>query len=367
MKYTQSSYEDRVLQVDANKKIISQYQGLRKPIEYECLVCGNRHVAARANYLFEAHRCKNCVANERGMSLRKPHDQFIEEVQRIHPNIVVLEIYQNNNTPIMCRCTTCQHTWNAIPHRLLGGHGCPQCAHNRQGWLTDDTFKQIIANRFPGVVVHSTYDGTGQKVVCECTICGYWWKPYASTLLDQHSKGCPNCAHLVSPDEATMKQRVENANHMVEYVGGYTTMTHKARFRCKICGQEWEATPSNISKGRACPYCDMSRGESRICSYLIEHKIVFKTEYSFGDDVVKTLRFDFYLPFQQICIEYDGEQHYSPVAFDGDNETAYAKFQQCQINDAIKNQYCNDKNITLIRIPYTKYDEIFTILSKYLP
>jgi len=60
----------------------------------------------------------------------------------------------------------------------------------------------------------------------------------------------------------------------------------------------------------------------------------------------KKLRFDFYLPEQNTLIEYDGEPHFVKRGKYGD------KFEERQQNDMIKNQYCKDNNIKLIRIHY---------------
>lgn len=35
----------------------------------------------------------------------------------------------------------------------------------------------------------------------------------------------------------------------------YTGATNKMRFRCKVDGHEWQATPDNILRGRGCPKC----------------------------------------------------------------------------------------------------------------
>jgi hypothetical protein len=62
--------------------------------------------------------------------------------------------------------------------------------------------------------------------------------------------------------------------------------------------------------------------------------------------VCRRLRFDFYLPEQNTLIEYDGEQHFVQRGKFG------SKFDSLQQNDIIKNDYCNDNNIKLIRIHY---------------
>ena len=58
------------------------------------------------------------------------------------------------------------------------------------------------------------------------------------------------------------------------------------------------------------------------------------------------LPFDFYLPNHNICIEYDGIQHTQCSDFFGGVES----FKKIIKNDTIKNRFCYDNNITLIRI-----------------
>ena len=60
--------------------------------------------------------------------------------------------------------------------------------------------------------------------------------------------------------------------------------------------------------------------------------------------------FDFYLSDLNICIEYDGIQHFKPIDYFG-GDTAFILLQT---NDQIKNEYCIENNIKLIRI---RYDE----------
>lgn len=84
---------------------------------------------------------------------------------------------------------------------------------------------------------------------------------------------------------------------------------------------------------------------------LSEYNIDFFTEYSFDDCVGVNgwrLRFDFYIPEKEIAIECDGEQHYHPVEFFGGKE----KFETLKQNDFIKDTYCEEHGITLIRLSY---------------
>ena len=82
-------------------------------------------------------------------------------------------------------------------------------------------------------------------------------------------------------------------------------------------------------------------------------------EHRFIDCVnIHPLRFDFYIPSRRTCIEFDGIQHYQPVEYFG-GQTAYEK---AKINDKIKNDYCEDNYINLIRIRWDQIDDIQQIL-----
>jgi very-short-patch-repair endonuclease len=75
------------------------------------------------------------------------------------------------------------------------------------------------------------------------------------------------------------------------------------------------------------------------------------------------LRFDFYLPKYNTCIEFDGKQHFEPVKIFGGNEN----FKEIIKKDSIKNMYCDTNGIKLIRIKYDQsMDEIISALSHIL-
>ena len=89
--------------------------------------------------------------------------------------------------------------------------------------------------------------------------------------------------------------------------------------------------------------------------------ITYEYQKTFPDlKDVQTLSYDFYLPDQNILIEYQGLQHYEPVDhFGGDG-----KFKLQQKHDKLKSDYARDHGYNLIAVPYT-YDTLSKI-KKYL-
>lgn len=98
-----------------------------------------------------------------------------------------------------------------------------------------------------------------------------------------------------------------------------------------------------------------SRGEQRIIDFLVSNCVDFKREYFFADCYYKNsntlIYFDFYLVEYNLCIEFDGAQHY-----------ASNKPEKAKIYDFVKTAYCHKNNIHLLRIKYDQYENIENII-----
>lgn len=134
--------------------------------------------------------------------------------------------------------------------------------------------------------------------------------------------------------------------------GNYKSNSDKMKFRCE-CGATYDCLIGSIlynnSPSIRCPKCahSISNNELKIKQYLAKKKVKFIQQYKFdGCRNVKPLPFDFYLPEYNIVIEMDGEQHYSKK-FLTDEE-----FNKLKLRDKIKDEYCKNNNIKLVRIPY---------------
>ena len=81
----------------------------------------------------------------------------------------------------------------------------------------------------------------------------------------------------------------------------------------------------------------------------------------------RNLKFDFYIPKLNLAIEYDGQQHFEPVDFSGKGyESALEIYNNTRMRDKIKDDFCANNNIRLLRIPYTEYENIHDILINNL-
>jgi len=142
----------------------------------------------------------------------------------------------------------------------------------------------------------------------------------------------------------------------VEYINNKT----KVKIICPKHGI-FNQKPNDHLMGHGCPICKESYGEKQIGIFLDNNNIRYIRQKKFKNcKNIKVLPFDFYLPEYNMCIEFDGIQHFKKIdKWGGENN-----YKLIMLKDNIKNNYCKNNNIYLLRIKYN--DDIITILEKYL-
>lgn len=135
-------------------------------------------------------------------------------------------------------------------------------------------------------------------------------------------------------------------------------------WKCQCdCGNIVEIPTNHLNNGHTSSCgCLTSKCEEEISKYLRELNIKYYRQKTFDDcrnpKTNALLKFDFYLPELNMCIEYDGKQHFA--ASGGWSTPKHLK--ETQYRDKIKEQYCQDNNIKLIRISYLQKDNLNNIL-----
>ena len=286
---------------------------------------------------------------------RKTHDDYVQEVATVNPSIEVIGVYNGGHEPIMHRCKVDGNEWMASPANILRGRGCPKCKslklHNNKA-KTHSQYVEDVESLHDNIVVLGAYTDNRTHILHQCTLDGYTWEAIPGNILK--GSGCPLCAiekQRISrtKDHEDYVAEVQAVNQNIEVVEQYAGAEIKILHRCKIDGYEWYVLPSNILSGHGCPICNESRGEKDIAAYLKKHNITYISQYTFNDcKNQRPLPFDFYIQKYNVCIEYDGEQHYKPIEHFGGE----VGFQQRQINDMIKTNYCVSHKIGLLRIRY---------------
>lgn len=350
-----------------NIEILGTYVNSQTKIKCTCKIDGCEWEGRPAD-LLRGHGCPQCGNERRAQKKTITHEEFITRLHQINPDIEVLGTYINTHTKIKCRCTVCDHEWEAQPYNLLNGHGCAKCAGLVKP--TQAEFITKVKQINPNIEILEDYVNAYTKIKCRCRNDGYEW--YTKPLVLLEGCGCPKCAGTKKLTHEEFITRIHQVNPDIEVLGTYINIKTKIKCRCKIDGYEWYTRPGVLLRGSGCPKCKISRGEKRIVQYLDNLCLNYFYDEPYFKDLVGTggglLRPDIIIPSLKIWIEYDGIQHFEPVNFRGgmSEEQVQEQFKLVQQNDQIKNQYAKDNNWTLVRIPFTEYDNIEQILANYI-
>lgn len=184
-------------------------------------------------------------------------------------------------------------------------------------------------------------------------------------------KGCPECAKAERSEKFRLssndvEKRILNLGGKLLNKDDYKNRYEKNLIiECPWCGNSFTTSFVLFVQhgGQACPNCkdNESLGEKKVRLFLERNQIVYEQEKWFADcRDINPLPFDFYLPDFNICIEFNGEQHYKEGHFE------HSKLDYVKTHDAIKSDYCKNKNIKLITIPYWEFNNVELILNKEL-
>lgn len=192
-----------------------------------------------------------------------------------------------------------------------------------------------------------------------CPLCGKEFAGSISGVGKGLIKSC-GCLHDAAARNNTFKDLTGQkfGKLTVQYCLPYSTSENRAIWHCVCeCGGEKDVVGKSLRQCHTISCgCSNSKGEVKLKQILTLLKIKFEEQKTFEDFITehnRYYRFDFYLPEYNTCIEYDGKQHYKVTGWQTEEKLADTKYK-----DSIKNSYCIENNITLIRIPYTHYDNI---------
>ena len=188
-------------------------------------------------------------------SLKIDTKGFIQKMKSVNPSIEIKGKYLNSQSKIKCSCLACGNEWYATPSGLIQGHGCPKCSGNYQ--RTQKEFIEDVAKINPNIKIKGEFVNTGERILCQCKICGYEWSPIANSILRGHR--CPNCCgHAVRSKEDFLND-LKKADENIILTGDYKNTKTPTTFKCNICKYEWTTSPENILQGTRCPKCSKKR------------------------------------------------------------------------------------------------------------
>ena len=316
-----------------------------------CFYCGREKTAEKRRISVDSltDKCRK-VVEEQGF-------EFVSVYRKVMPN---------NKTQLTIKYICPKHRQYGIQETHMNNFlyrvnkGCKYC--NGKGIPKEMIFQQV-KEKLPHIEIISEFKGVTKPIQYRCTTHNYESWSTCQNLLA--GRACYYCGLEKLSKHQTLTQdefvsRVKSVNPDVEILGVYQGKDVPIEVRCKRCGSKSITPIYNLYRRTSgCSVCNLYNGEGVINELLLKWNYRFERQYTFDDCIDKRkLPFDFYLVDFNICIEFDGIQHYIPKIIKKGMTQQDAEYTHLKTveHDKIKNKYCKDNNIGLIRIPYWEYD-----------
>ena len=237
--------------------------------------------------------------------------------------------------------------------------------------------------------VLSEYKAHREKMKFKHIKCGTIFEATANNMLHPEYGGCPICGAIKRNESRKntydkIFSKLEEiyypkkAPFYIDTNQYYKNNKEKIKVVCTKCGNTFMCSPSNIMHGRGCPICNRVRAnqskrvtsiidflETKGFSNKTEDNLHYVLEYTFDDCVcVKPLRFDIALFKNNTLIgliEYDGEFH-DRIHW----KDSRSNIEDVKHRDTIKNNYCLNHNIPLLRINYKNFKNYKTQILNFI-
>ena len=199
--------------------------------------------------------------------------------KNLRPN----EITVNNPKRVWWKCSMCGNEWPTSVANRNSGTGCPKCADKRRTITKRATIvkkKGSFADNHPELMKEWDYEKNAfvdpykippnahEEVFWICSECGYSWP----ALINNRAKGrgCPECSKRnngINQQKRAVKEKgsfVSSHPHLLldwsedndrrpdEFTAG---SGYKAKWKCHLCGYEWQSPIFKRTGGHKCPKC----------------------------------------------------------------------------------------------------------------
>ena len=302
------------------------------------------------------------------------HDEFIKRSIDKHGNKFNYDKveYINQYTPVKIECPVHGY-FEQIPKSHMAGYDCRSCSQLRVAAtlkgvkkinrLDDKTIIDRLKDMYDYDYSKCKIIGTRNSAIISDIICPK--HGFFSKKLNNHMRlkqGCNFCGKNNLSKEVFIER--SNIIHQNKYDYSKFNYINNRELSIIICPEHGEFKQAAVKHldGQGCPVCYrniVSKGEKFIRNFLISKEINFDEQKEIPGT---KLRMDFFIPSKNMCIEYDGIQHFEPRSrFGGKDE-----FDIQKDRDLRKNNYCKDNNIKLFRISYKDYNKLNNILNNIL-
>ena len=308
-------------------------------------------------------------------------EEFLKKAKEIHGDkynysLITEKFWKENyknkyKTKVPIKCKEHGVFYQSIYNHLLGKN-CPICSNSAK--LTKNEFikraKKAHGDKYNYSLItedwwRENYKGSKKtKIPIICKKHGVFYQIVFNHLI---GSGCQKCA---GNQKLKLNHFLERAKKVHEDRYNYSLITEdwwKENYKntytlipiiCKKHGVFYQRVNDHL-QNHGCPKCQISKGEALVEKFLKENNInyIYQKQIKIKNRK-KPFYFDFYLPDYNLAIEFDGIFH-----FENPDERLKNRVLNQKERDQLKNQYCKENGINLLRIPYWRYQEINKILK----
>lgn len=355
----------------------NEYKNMSTAMNFRCS-CGNHFSTTFGKFVHRnQNQCSECAMESRKSKLRLSYGEVKNTIEKAGCELVSTE-YKNNTAPLDVICGCGSVFTVAYAHFARGKQHCDKCSSelSSERQRLDDSYVLSTIEKAGCEWIDGEYKRNTSLLTIRCE-CGNTFKTSFQrfTCKSKPKQQCNDCGDVVRYSKLRhsynyVEQTVKDKGCVLisdEYINSETPI----KIQCS-CGEMFETTFNNFSGEKDKSTCDAcsrssSKGEVSIREFLLSNGVNFKEEAIVsGCSNIRDLRFDFviYADNGDIikAIEFDGQQHFYPVDFFGGERV----FKEQVERDKIKNLFCEEEEIPLLRIPYTEYDNIDEILKNKL-
>lgn len=296
------------------------------------------------------------------MVKRKTTEQFEKEVHEwTAGEYTLVGVYIKSSIPTTIKHNVCGRVFDMAPNKFQQGHRCPACYKDSKVKTLEQFISDVRSIHGELFEVVSDYTSSSSPVTLKCTVHNFTFDSVPNNILRKTKRLiCPKCFGDYQREkqrkdtEEVVRQLTMKHRGKIELIGEYVNTHTKTLFKCADCGKEFKAEPNSVLRISGCPYCSTPKGEKLIREFLDDNNIPYESQKKFeGLEADRKLSYDFYLPVNNIVVEYDGLQHDKPIEFFGGVEA----YNKQRLHDELKTSFAQQNGITLLRFKYEESTE----------
>ena len=364
-KKTTEEFISELKQIHGNNYDYSKvvYEGANKHITLICPKHGE--FAMQPAELLHGRSCPKCAADKK----RKSQDDFIRQANTVHNGFFDYSKvnYKNSHSKVVITCPL-HGDFEQSPIKHINGQGCPTCAkkhirhnvtqctekHTNKTKTTEqfiEECKTVWGNKYDYCKVN--YINASTKVCIVCPEHGEFWIKPRSFVNKAHPRGCSKCSgrELTAEDFIALASKIHNGKY--DYSATvYNGMHEYVEFICPEHGKIRQKAYLHLDSC-GCPQCakKINVNETKLFNFLSEAMPEYDFVHGYRDkDMLGRQEFDIYSEKHKIAIEYQGKQHYLPIAYFG-GDFAYKRQMEW---DAIKAKAAEKNGVRLFYFTYDK-------------